>query len=366
MSHQEHSSFGPAGQAGRGRGARGNPRPTPNQPGDRGDSAPGDRGDSAPGDRSDSAPGDRSDSAPAPSDLVSLEAKIRELAKPRPMYTPSSVRATHSLRYDWTGWLSNGQPFPASTHDVIGSLRQLWHTDGLDLLDCRIRNDCAQILFEASHKVSPIVSTQRIKGRLQHALKQAGTPVGFSRKLAFRSLGENTRLVVERYLGKQVSKEGFMDPRFAARMKEYTIEKRGVDLRQPAETNSGRYWYNLHLVLVTSGRRWIVDYQRLAEKRDACLRVCRARGYPLKSLAVMPDHVHLAFRGDASATPEELALCFMNNLSFLLGRNRVWEDEYYVGTFSEYGVDVVKQLSDQSFAPATQGRRGRRSNKRGR
>jgi len=168
---------------------------------------------------------------------------------------------------------------------------------------------------------------------------------------------------VERYLEKQVGKEGFVDPRFVTRMQEFTIEVADVDLTVPAATNSGRYWYNLHLVLVASGRCRLVDYGRLAKERDGVVRVARAKGYSLKALSVMPDHVHLAFGGDIVQSPEEIALCFMNNLAFLLGRNRVWEDEYYVGTFSEYGTDVVRRLSDQSFAPTTQGRRGRGQNR---
>jgi REP element-mobilizing transposase RayT len=295
-----------------------------------------------------------------PSDLASLEAEIRELAKPRPIYTPKSVRATHSLRYDWTGWLSDQHPFPPTTHDAIRHAQPAWQSDGLALTEFRVRDHTTQILFASTHEVSPVIAAKRIKGRLQHAFRQAGTPVKFSRKVALRSLGDNTRPVVEGYLGKQVDKEGLADPRFVARMKEYTVTDPHADLSAPTATHSGHYWYNLHLVMVTSGRRWITDYERLAAERDGVLRVVKAKGYILKSVSVMPDHVHVAFRGDIEQTPEEIALSFMNNLSFLLGRNRVWEDEYYVGTFSEYGADVVNRLADRSFAPATQGRRGRR------
>jgi REP element-mobilizing transposase RayT len=229
-----------------------------------------------------------------------------------------------------------------------------------------VLNDAVQLLFTATHQLSPVTATQRIKGRLQHELRQAGTPVAFSRKVALRSLGDNTRPVVEGYLGKQVDKEDLDDPRFAATMKAFTVA-RATDLSQPAATHSGRFWYNLHIVLVTAGRRWVRDYERLGKTRDGVLKVADAKGYRLKSVAVMPDHVHLALGGDPAQTPEEIALCFMNNLSFLLGRNRVWEDGYYVGTFSEYGVDVIQGMADESIAPATQGRRGRgKQSRRGR
>ena len=328
---EAHQSSVPAGQAGRGRVG-------PQRAGGRASGQP---------------PGDPGSAAKPPSDLASLEAMIKELARPRPIYTPKSVHAVHALRYAWTGWLSGRTSFPTTTPDAIGNTRTLWQADGLALLDYRVRGDSTQILFEAGAHTSPLLASQRVKGRLQHALRLADTPVKFSRKVALRSLGDNTRSVVEGYLGKQVAKEGFVDPRFIERMKAYTIEKDDTDLREPVSTNSGQYWYNLHLVLVTSGRRRVVDYQRLAAVRDAVLRVVAGKGYLLKSLSVMPDHVHVAFRGDLSQSPADIALSFMNNLAFLLGRNRIWDDRYYVGTFSEYGADVVRELSDVSFAPAT-------------
>ena len=165
-------SHAPAGQAGRGRGAR--------------------------------------------SDLASLQRKIRGLAAPRPLYTADSVRAVTALLHDWTGWLSQQTPFPDATSEAIRAARDAWKSDGLRLRNSRVRDDSVQILFEATPQVSPLLCGARAKGRLQHALRQTGTPVAFSRKLAFRSLGEKTRDIVEKYLCGQVRKERFVDPRFAA------------------------------------------------------------------------------------------------------------------------------------------------------
>ncbi len=297
---------------------------------------------------------DDSSSAPAgqpPSDLASLEAKIREWAKPKPMYTQDCVRATHALRYDWTGWLSDGKPFPPTTTDAIRGTTALWQDDGLTLGEFRILGDRAQILFETTPQVAPALFAARVKGRLQHALRHAGTPVKFSRKVSFRSLGENIRAVVEAYLGRQVKKEKFADPRFEKRMQKYTVVRDTADLAQPTTTISGRYWYNLHLVLVASGRRRTVDYGTLASIRDAAIRVMDGKGCRFKSLSVMPDHLHVAFRGDIAKSPEEIALSTMNNLSYLLGRNRIWAGKYYVGTFSEYDLDTVRQLADRQTRP---------------
>jgi REP element-mobilizing transposase RayT len=300
----------------------------------------------------------RPPNAPSPSDLASLEQKIRDLAKPRPIYTPTSVRPTHALKYDWSGWLSNKTHFPPNTCEIIQQTAPLWNADGLQLSEFRVNADRAQILFSAAPTIAPTRFASLVKGRLQHALRLSGNPVKFSRKVAFRSLGDNTRTTVEGYLAKQVRKEGFVDPRFIKRMQEFTVENDNVDIAQPAESVSGRYWYNIHLVIVVGGRVQITNYETLGRIRNTSLKIAEKKGYALKSISVMPDHLHIALRGHIEHSPEEIALSFMNNLAFTLGRNRIWQDAYYVGTFSEYTVTIIRNLSHRSSTPATQGRRG--------
>ena len=58
-------------------------------------------------------------------------------------------------------------------------------------------------------------------------------------------------------------------------------------------------------------------------------------------------HVHAALGGDIEQSPEEITLAFLNNLAYLLGRNRFWRDGYYVGTFSEYDMCIVRQLAKE-------------------
>ena len=294
---------------------------------------------------------------PAPSDLASLEQKIRDLARPRPLYTPESVHAAHALSYDWTGWLSDNAPFPPQTPAAVHAAAPLWERDGLLLETCSTRKDLLQILFRAGPPVSPVRFARIVKGRLQHALRGEGAAVRFSRKVAVRTLGSNIRQAVQGYLRKQVRKEKFADPRYAARMAQYTVEDEAVDLSQPTATVSGRYWYNLHLVIVAGGRRRIADESIFVQIRDACPRIAAKKDCRLRGVSVMPDHLHVAMRGNPELSPEDIALGFLNNLAFVLGRNRVWADGYYVGTFSEYEAEAI---TGRSRSPATQGRGGRR------
>ena len=93
----------------------------------------------------------------------------------------------------------------------------------------------------------------------------------FSRKLAVRAVGENRTATVESYIRSQVVNEHFVDERFANVLKQFTVIDSAVDLSVPSESASGRYWYNLHLVLVVDGRCRVVragDPCRQARRRD--------------------------------------------------------------------------------------------------
>jgi hypothetical protein len=61
----------------------------------------------------------------------------------------------------------------------------------------------------------------------------------------------------------------------------------------------------------------------------------------------MPDHVHMALRGNIARSPEEIALAFQNGLAHTAGC-RAWQDGYYAGTFSEYDLDVIRRIAGKS------------------
>jgi len=262
--------------------------------------------------------------------------------QPTPLYSARNLHPSYRLYYDWSGWPSVGS-LPAMPGDAVwDALAASWAPDGLRLLERRWTRDCVHLTFSTTPAVSPVFLAQRAKGRLQHALRGAATPVTFNRKVSVRSTGKNTRATVEQYVAAQVAKEHLADPRYADRLKRHAIHQPEVDLSQPAETGSGRYWYNLHLVLVTDGRLRSIGDHVPAKLHGACLAVAAKKGCDLSRVSFMPDHVHAVMRGNAALSPEEIALAFQNNLAFVLGQRRVWEDTYYVGTFGEYDLKVVR------------------------
>jgi len=262
-------------------------------------------------------------------------------------YTGRNTRPTHYLRYDWTGWPTAESALPPQTADVARNTTDAWHDDGLCLREAHATPEKVHLLFSATPPVSPVRCCQRAKGRLQHALRQSGTAVHFSRKVSFRCLGENTTAIVANYLRGQVGKEPLADARFREIMRQFTMTYPDVDLTVPSESNSGRYWYNLHVVLVTADRFRITNPGALARIRDAALHAAAAGAMRMAALSVMPDHVHLALRGDIEQSPEEIALCFQNALARAAGC-RVWQDSYYVGTFSDYDLSVIRRIVRKS------------------
>jgi REP element-mobilizing transposase RayT len=270
-----------------------------------------------------------------------------------PLYASSDLHPAYQLRYGWSAWAS-GMLFPQPpAANLFEELKAQWETDGLRVLESKWTGKLIQITFSTKPDVSPILLASRAKGRLEYFWRtRAKTPVKFSRKVAVRSIGDNTREEVERYIARQVSKARFADPRFARLMSKFTVVDPSVDLSQPTETNSGRYWYNLHVVLVVEERFWIFDEALLGAIGDCCCRVAAERGYRISVRSVMPDHVHLAVRGNVSESPEDMALALLNNLAVAMGQSRWWSGNYYAGTFSEYNLNAVRGRSGETCAPA--------------
>jgi REP element-mobilizing transposase RayT len=261
---------------------------------------------------------------------------------PQPLYVPATAKAAFDLRYTWTGWPSRDE-FASVRTELLDDIKPSWEEDGMRLLESQWTDVSVKLAFSTRTNVSPVFLASRAKGRLDHAMRAAGSPIAFSRKVAVRSFGENTRRDVERYIAEQVRKERFVDPRFEAQMREFTLTFPEVDLSQPTESARGRYWYDLHLVLVVAHRGRVSDFEVLARLRDRSLAIGEKKDYLISRLSVMPDHLHLALRGAVDQSPAEIVGAFQNNLAYALGQKRIWSDGYYAGTFGEYNMEAIRR-----------------------
>lgn len=244
------------------------------------------------------------------------------------------------LHYAWTGWPTAGTtlaPLPPLEVALAG-----WQSDGLELKAQDARPERIMLTFRAAPHVAPTLLAQRAKGRLQHAYRTAGVSVDFSRKVSVTSLGENLTDTVEQYIRDQLVHADLADPRYRRMLAEAAFEDPGVSLDEPAETHSGRYGYNLHLVLVTADRSRIARSESMQGLRDKTLAAARAAGFAVKMLAVMPDHLHVAVRGRPELSPQEIGLAIQNTTAEIAGC-RLWQEGFYVGTFGAYDLGLVRR-----------------------
>lgn len=255
----------------------------------------------------------------------------------------------HRIAYSWTGWPKSAAFPPLPGDNFLASLDAAWAGDGLRRIAQRWQNDLVQFTFEAPGNASPEFVAARAKGRLDHALRKAEWHHGFERKVAVRSLGENTLDVVLRYIATQLDRADLADPRYVNSLAEAAWEDGDIDLEEPVASGHGRYWYNLHLVAVTQGR-WRIGREDFLPKVTAAVQAwseglaagASGRARPgVHSLAVMPDHVHLAVRGPTARSPDEIAGALRDALNRAAGC-LLFDPRVYAGTFSSYPLSHVR------------------------
>ena len=243
------------------------------------------------------------------------------------------------------GWPTSGI-FTQQPAKLIEQCMPRWEQDGMRVLEFRWTESVLQILFSCLPHVAPGFVTQRAKGRLDHALREAGIAIEFSRKLALRAIGDNTRRDVEVYIGAQIGNRQYADPRYVAQLSELTMANPLVDLSIPTESARGRYWCNLHLVLVVDGHSPIHSLTTLRQLHEAFIRIANKKGHAVSRLSVMPDYLHASLRWPPNESPLEVVYSYQNNLAYLTRAGRIWSSSYYVGTFGEYTMQAVRNRAD--------------------
>ena len=262
---------------------------------------------------------------------------------PEPIYRGHNLAPAYKLRYSWSAFPKRGAKLPdPPAGPALNELKESWKTDGLHHLEHHWTPDALQVTFSATPQISPTFLASRAKGRLQHAMRQAGTPLQFARNFAVRTLGDNTRETVERYVTEQVDRSDLADPRYRQQLKQSAWQDPHVNLQDPQSTASGRYWYNLHLVFVVADRYRMDAHSTAPKLRDTCMAVAKKHDYRISTISVMPDHLHMALGGNPAQPPEEIALHFQNNTAWAMGQRRFWEYNYYAGSVGEYTMAAVR------------------------
>jgi len=257
-------------------------------------------------------------------------------------YTGQNLELPHVLFYSWTGWPKEGGSFPPTLPASLATdLTAAWNSDGLNVHSYEPAPNRIQITFAVRPDIAPVFCAARAKGRLQHALRKAGLPCEFSRKTSVRALGKNISSIVIQYVQEQLAHVDLADPKYRDLLARHAYEDAAVDLDQPSELSRSRYWYNLHLVFVTAARYRVGREAFLSRLRDSFLDAAKNQRCLVRALSIMPDHVHIAVRGDPERSPKEMGLALQNESARAAGC-RFWQDAFYIGTFSVYNLDAIQ------------------------
>jgi len=256
----------------------------------------------------------------------------------QPIYTPDNVKPAYQLNWGLTlFWRQTAIP------DVewLDALQETTESDGVRVLKHRITDTGASQFFVSTKPhVAPKEPIRSVKGRLQHELQQQ-VPKAFQRNYCLRSIGTVTREVIEAYVGNQLGHHRMADPRVEQRLLRFQKSFPNVDLKKPAFTSHGKYWHNLHVVIVND-HRWMEIRENVLQKLLAMVEGAAAKhGHRLSRTAVLPDHIHLTLGCDIADSPEEVALGYLNNCAYAYGMKPMYRYSYYVATFGEYDRRAV-------------------------
>jgi len=258
-----------------------------------------------------------------------------------PRYSTHNLHLPHDIHYSWTGWPSDSQLPETPPRGLIDALSDALKTDSLDLESHTWDTDAVHLSVAALPDAAPVWVAQRLKGRLDYALRKQGLGISFSRKVSLRAFGHNRGAVVERYVRDQLDHVDLADARYRQTLASVAVNDSTVDLSVPAVSSHGRYWYGLHVVFVVASR-YRVGERRFLDRLGARVRDAAAgEGCALKRVAIMPDHMHLALRGNPKLSPAEIGVGLQEATADVAGC-RLWEDGFYVGTFGDYDQGAVR------------------------
>ena len=256
------------------------------------------------------------------------------------------------LAYSWTGWPRDRAVPELLPTEILQSLKQQWKSDGLLLVDSRWSAKRSQMTVLSTPSIRPVDITRLVKGRLVHSLRKNGYRNCFRRKVSLRSLGDNSTETVRKYVATQLDRSDLADTRYISQLKALKYSNGNISLNHPQVVTHGRYWINLHIVLVVAGRYRIRGrnllnqiYQTTIDWGVETLNHAKIPAFSpaIESFSIMPDHVHIVIRAPIDRNPQFLleTLWQASNTAagFLL-----YSDEVYVGTFSEYSIGAISKV----------------------
>ncbi|MDB5388778.1 MAG: hypothetical protein JWM11_4424 [Planctomycetaceae bacterium] len=256
----------------------------------------------------------------------------------QPVYTPENCKVAYQL--DWSYSLFwNSSP---GTQSWLPELKSILESDGIRILNHRFTTEASSLFLVSTRpEVLPIMIPQRIKGRLQHIVRNQH-PQAFQRNYDLRSVGSTHRDKIEAYLASQLAHHSKSGKSQSADLADLQAIRPEVNLAQEIYTAHARHICNLHLVFVNDYRWCEVQIQKLEKVRAVILLASESKGHRLSRLSVLPDHIHLTIGYGLDESPLQIALSYMNNIAWVYDLQPVLMSSCYIAGFGEYDLGAIK------------------------
>jgi len=251
------------------------------------------------------------------------------------------MSGVHKTSYGYTAFLN--EPWIHGLNAIPTELAKQWESDGIFvkamLLGPTNNRRLVQLVCETDPQVSPVFLAQRLKGRLQYALKQESALFpGFTRDFHLISLGGNDRTIVSDYIREQVNHSDLVDPLYRKRMNDLRFEQ--VPSSPPSGKHKGIHDLALHVVFVIAGRARMFSNEARTVA-DALLQAVSESSGTVHGFSIMPDHAHLLIRPNHHLSPQETIKSIREASHKKLRRTAFWQQGGYTGTVGPYRLEVA-------------------------
>ncbi len=261
------------------------------------------------------------------------------MATPKAIYTSANCKPAYKLNWSLSVFWNASPPAAASWLEALGEATE---PDGVRLLEHRpTKVNISQFLVSTRPDIAPAQVARSVKGRLQYLVREA-LPMAFRRNYGLRSVGEAGADVVDRYVRGQTAHHPMADPGVQQQFEALGIDE-GADLKMPRVGGHAQFLHNLHVVLVHRDREKELHQALLEQRRSRVLAIAAKKGHLVGRGQLLADHLHVMLGCALTESPQQVALGYMNNLSFGEGMKPLFEFSYYVGTFGEYDLDAVRR-----------------------
>lgn len=262
-----------------------------------------------------------------------------------PIYRPDGCQAAYQLNWSVTLFASTdfGSPKP-----ILEDLQHTWEIDGIRLLEWKLTApDIVQLFLSTKPSLAPCEIIRFLKGRWQNTARKF-VPVAFKRNYCITSVGSANALVLDQYVDQQAIKHRMAQERVQTMFEDLQYHNLDIDLGLLQSNSYGRYIYSLQVVLETQDSWNDVRQRALTGYRQAIQQTCVSNLWRLSRIAILANHIHVLVGPTVEASPESVALSFLNCLAESQEQKALFKFSYYVGTFGPYNRNAIWNKLDEA------------------